>query len=148
MEHRLKSVAIMTLRERYFGFLQKCQTKTHHVVVLHLIKALFLLSVFNCLVPSHLIYNYLVRYMHVQQVFDNMKHNYVVPKQSHLIWRYERYFVSLNAIWSLMCGDNHVSGDHWWSRVLIVTRGLARLGLTRLVIKGCIRHIVSGSYIT
>lgn len=48
MEHRLeKSVAIMTLRERYFGFLQKCQTKTHHVVVLHLIKALFLLSVFQ-----------------------------------------------------------------------------------------------------
>lgn len=44
MEHRLKSAAIMTLQERYFGFLQKCQTKTHHVVVLHLIKALFLLA--------------------------------------------------------------------------------------------------------
>lgn len=29
MEHRLKSVAIMTLRERYFGFLQRNVKQKH-----------------------------------------------------------------------------------------------------------------------
>lgn len=62
-----------------------------YVVELHLIKALFLLAMFLLFGAFGLSglswYNYLVRYMHVQQLFDNMKHNYVVPKHSHLIWR-------------------------------------------------------------